>query len=162
LRLAPASSAGDRVVRFLLPDRAALGERLQPRGLALGLRDGGLRPRDLGLDGVVLRLQRFGVDLEQRLARADRSALGVQALLEDPGHARADLDVLRAGRLAHVLPGHRKVAGGHLGDRDLGGRKPVRPGVLAFATAGEDERKRGGDQKTQLRTQLRGRAKGSN
>ena len=51
---------GDRVVGFLLADRARLGERLQARDLAVGLRQLRLRARDLGLGAAACAASGFG------------------------------------------------------------------------------------------------------
>ena len=129
-----------RVVGFLLTDRLALGERLEPRGFAIGLRLLRLRPRDLGLGSRRLRLQRLGIDDEQALPLFHGGALLEELLLEDAGDARAHLDFLRAGRLTHVFVRHGNGLRRHDGRGDLRRRHPVKAALLLRRAAAGEQR----------------------
>ena len=104
LTAAAASSAFDAASSASFwPIALLLGERLQARGFALGLRLLRLRAGDVGLARGGLRRERLGIDDEQRLPGLDRRAFLEQPLLEDAVDARAHLDFLGAQRLADVF-----------------------------------------------------------
>ena len=127
------------VVGFLLPDRLALGERLQPRCLAISLRLLRLRARDVGVRRGDLRLILACIDDEQRLTGLDGRAFLEQPLLDDAGHARAHLDVLRALRLPDVFERDGKRLQRHRLHGDVGRREAVKAAALRFLPAGGEE-----------------------
>ena len=128
---------GGRVVGVLLSDRMALGERLQARGLALGLREQRLRARELGFGRGGLRLERARIDDEERLSRRDARAFLIEPLVEDAGHAGADLDFLRPRRLPDVLVTDRKRPGLHRQRRDGRRREAAMPLLRWSAGSGK-------------------------
>ena len=104
----------DRLIGFLLADRAPVGERLQ----ALGLLAGELLPRDLLRERAArlseLDLEGRPLDLEEHGAGFHAVAFRVELVLEDAGNPRAHLHLARAFGAAHRLEAHRHVARRHL------------------------------------------------
>ncbi len=150
-------AVGDGVVVFLLADGLALGERLQPRGFALRLRELGLRASQVGLGAGGLRFGRLGIDHEERLPGLDRGAFLEEPLFEDAAHPGPDFDLLGAQRLPDVLERHgdrrrRDRVDGHIGRREPAVEAGA--GRLALAAGGEqqrggkDGRRSGGDSGT--------------
>ena len=132
------------VVVFALADRFARGERFQAPGFALGLllACAFLRERRVCLcDG---NLVRRAVDHEQHGARVHGRTFGVQALLDNSGDARADLDLARALRPADGLECDRHALGLDTldGDRYCGwcaARCPLGDGARLLFAAGKKE-----------------------
>jgi hypothetical protein len=135
---------GRRLVRFLLADRAPVGEAFQ----ALEVLARELLFRELlGKGAARLRefdLERCALDLEKHGAGLHAVALGVELLFQNSGDARAQLHLARALGAADRLEHHR-----HLARRDLdhrhGQRRRRRLGVvlllpgIALAAGGERE-----------------------
>jgi hypothetical protein len=111
---------GDGVVVVAPAHGLLLGEGLQAGFLDLGLPDAGFHRRDLRLRVGDRRLEGLGVDLVERRALRDERPLGELHRLEVALDARADLDVLRALRLAHDLEQDGHVLRDDRGDVDLG------------------------------------------
>src|SRR4030095_4964327 len=80
-------------------------------------------------------------DEEQRLPRLHPCAFGEKAFLEDAGDARADLDLLRALRLADVLVRRRQRPWLHDHRRHLRGRKALKASLLLLPACRDE----GGD-----------------
>ncbi len=97
------------IVVVLARNRPLLRQRPKAVGLAAGLRGARLFLRELRLGLGERQLERLGVDLEERLSGTDRRAFVVEPLLQDAGHARPDLDLFRAFRLADGLEAYRHV-----------------------------------------------------
>ena len=93
------------------------GERLGAREVGVRDVERGLIALQRGRCAVDLRLERLRVHPEQHLARLDHGAFGVDALVEEAGHPRRDVDRLRALRLRDEHRGDRHVA---RGDRERG------------------------------------------
>jgi len=89
--------------------------------------------------------ERCTIDAEERLSRRDLRAFVVQALLENAGDARSDLDLARAFRLADGFEHQRHALQRHAldGDRERGccGRRRLRvAGAVALPAAGDGEK----------------------
>ena len=63
-----------------------------------------LRPGQIGFRCRRSCRKRQAIEPEQRIARADRCTLLVQALFNNAGHPRMHFDLPRTHRPAHVLP----------------------------------------------------------
>ena len=78
------------LIEFLLADRIAGNQRLNPLQILAGDQFLRFAARQAGFGGCHIRRQRARVDLEQHLARLDLAALGVAASLQDAFHPRPD------------------------------------------------------------------------
>jgi hypothetical protein len=131
---------GERLVGLALADRLLGGERLE--ALHLDLRELAARLLLLqrGARLVDREHVRRRIDDEEHLAGGDGGAFVVQALLEDAGHARADLDLARALGLADRLERDGKALRGDA-DRAHGKRRGrgAGGGRLVLAAGGQRE-----------------------
>ena len=120
--------------------RVELDQRLDPlqvgqRGVMRGF---GARAGRLGC--IELHHEGLGVHLEQNLSGLDHRAFGVRLLVEETGHPRHDVHLLRALREGHIFGRHRRVAGLDLDHAHLRRRRWRR--CCRFVTAGDKKNRR--------------------
>jgi hypothetical protein len=123
------------VVQLALADRRLLGERQQARDVGVGLLEPGLRGSEVRLRVGKSGLERQRIDLVEEVTLAHERALGERHLVQVALDAGADLDVLRAARLADHFHEHRNVLLDHLGHVHLGRRPRLLGGLLAARQA---------------------------
>lgn len=125
----------DRVVDIFLADGAFREQRLDTRQILLGLDDPRFGLGDSSLRARECRFERHGIDFIKAIALLDVASLGKEALLDDAGDLRTNLDDAR--RLG--LPDKLRFIGNRLrkgfDDLDFGDR--TRSGRAGFALAAE-------------------------
>ena len=119
-------------VHFFLGDRLRRDHALAPLRVALGQRQPGLGPGEVGLALVQRRLIGLGVDLEEHVALADLLALGERDAVEIARHPGTYVHGVDRLELALILVPLGQLFGLDLGDRHFGRRWR---GEIAAATA---------------------------